>query len=200
MNSTTGRNRPSSASPPPSPANAFSEIGVPSTRPGNFFARPLVAPFVPPLSLCTSSPRTTMRSSADIRRSMTRDTASMNLPRFSSPRKSGCSTARAPAISDRSPRMPTSTNAGSGHSDGLMRRTPFPGGDGGREPPVRGPWGPASGSCSVRAAAAAFIASTAWARTAATPASSISPSFVISAATRSSGSRARHAASSSLVR
>ena len=50
--------------------------------------------------------------------------------------------------------MPTSTNAGSGHSDGRMRRTP----------------GLLSGSCSVRAAAAAFMASTACDRTAATPA------------------------------
>src|ERR1700710_610397 len=34
MNSTTGRNRPSSATPPPSPVNAFSLIGVPRTRSG----------------------------------------------------------------------------------------------------------------------------------------------------------------------
>src|SRR6202012_1423849 len=48
MNSTTGRNRPSSASPPPSPANAFSLIGLPSTRPRYLAAPPLGAPFGPP--------------------------------------------------------------------------------------------------------------------------------------------------------
>ena len=63
MNSTTGRNRPSSASPPARPANAFSLMGVPSTRPGNASASPFVAPFVPPASRWMSSPSTTMRAS-----------------------------------------------------------------------------------------------------------------------------------------
>ncbi len=82
--------------------------------------------------------------------------------------------------------MPTLTNAGSGHSSGRMRRWPG--------------LAPGAGSGSTSAAAASRIASTAWARTAATPAASISPSFIISAATRCTGSRSRQDASSSFVR
>ncbi len=62
---------------------------------------------------------------------MTPATASMSLPGLSSPVKSCCSTVRAPASSDRSPRMPTSTKAGSGHRPGRIRRAPgLPSGSG----------------------------------------------------------------------
>ncbi len=158
---------------------------MPSTRPGNLAASPLVAPFVPPVSLCTSSPSTTIRSSAAIAASITRQTASMNFPRLSSPVKAFSSTERAPAISAVSPRIPTSTKAGSGHSSGRIRRVPAL---------------TALGSGPTRAPAAFCMAACACRRTDWMPASSMSPSLPISAATRSSGSRARQAASSSRVR
>ncbi len=65
--------------PPASPANAFSLIGVPRIRSGKRLASPRVAPLVPPLSRCTSSPSTTMPGSVSIRRPITAATASMNL-------------------------------------------------------------------------------------------------------------------------
>ena len=123
MNSITGRKRPSSAMPPPSPVNAFSLIGVPRIRSGKRSLSPRVAPFVPPLSRWMSSPRTTMRSSVSIRRFITPATASMNLTSAVSPEKSSRSDQRSPSSSLRSPRTPTSTKAGSGHSDCLIWRS-----------------------------------------------------------------------------
>ena len=91
MNSTTGRNRPSSAIPPPRPAKAFSLMGVPSTRSGATSSAPAVAPLVPPLRPSTSSPITTTRSSVSIRRASTSLTQSMKRRSVSSPLDSSSS-------------------------------------------------------------------------------------------------------------
>ena len=188
MNSTTGRNRPSSASPPPSPANAFSLIGVPRTRPGYFLGRPLVAPLVPPLSLCTSSPSTTIRGSAPIRRSITADTASMNFPRRSSPVNDG-------ALGG--PRPGDLRQVAADPDVDERRVGPQLGADAPRARPSRRAPGPARRA----PPAAARIASTRLrrARRRRRPRRS-ARAWSSPRATRSSGSRARHAASSSLVR
>ena len=74
MSSTTGR-RPPVAAPTAAPMNADSEIGVSSTRPGNFPYRPLVTPSTPPHASSSpgepappalSSPMTITRSSRAI--------------------------------------------------------------------------------------------------------------------------------------
>ncbi|CAB4961423.1 unannotated protein [freshwater metagenome] len=153
INSTIGRKRPSSAIPPPSPANAFSLIGVPKTRSGYFFDRPFVAPFVPPLSRWISSPRTTTRLSLSIAASITPATASTNFIFVLGPESFSGSKVRAPLSSEVSPRTPTLTKEASGHSSGLILR--FPG---------------ASGFASSRAVAAKRFAASACSRTESTPA------------------------------
>jgi hypothetical protein len=184
MNSTMGRNRPSCATPPASPKKPFSLIGVPITRSGPyFFASPLVAPLVPPLRRCTSSPSTMIRSSVSIRRSTVAAIASTNFVSRHAPSYSRGSRATSPPSSLASPRIPVSTTPGSGQRSGRMRRRPSP-----------------SGSSSVRFATAAAIAACACSRTATIPSSSISERSRILCATRSSGSRARQSPSSSFVR
>ena len=124
MNSITGRKRPSSAIPPPRPANAFSLIGVPSTRLGYFSISPLVAPLVPPLRRCTSSPRTTMRLSVSMRRSITAATASTKRTSSFAPVCVSNSAVRAPFSSDASPRTPTFTKSVLGQSSARILRAP----------------------------------------------------------------------------
>ena len=184
MNSTTGRNRPSSAMPPARPANPFSLIGVPRIRSGNRLARPRVAPLVPPFSRCTSSPSTTMPGSVSIRRPMTAATASMNLVSWTGTACPSALTSRTPSNSLRSPRIPASTQPGSGHSDGLICRWPGlpPGTGSSRTWPIS--------------------ASTAWARVSAPAVSSavMMPRRCRCAAVCWSGSRSRQARSSALSR
>jgi hypothetical protein len=74
ISSATGRS-PDAAAPAAAPMNADSEIGVSSTRSGNFGYRPLVMPSTPPHASsspgepappATSSPKTTTRWSRSI--------------------------------------------------------------------------------------------------------------------------------------
>ena len=103
---------------------AFSLMGVPTNRFPPYFASPLVAPLVPPFRWWTSSPNTTMRSSSAIRRSMTPATASTNFTARHGPSYVVGSRMVSDSSSLASPRIPTSTKPGSGHSSGRMRRLP----------------------------------------------------------------------------